>query len=120
MVWFVRALGWLLFGCGALIFIATGGFRAVGERSILTMAGGVMMPVGMLLTAACTLVANWRAMHPRPEEMRERVEAHRVNAPPGKQYKARPLAEEKLSPSPGPEPASKEPDGPPSPPAPRD
>lgn len=92
MVYLLRALGWLIFGSGALLFIVTGGFTAVREGNALTMVAGVMMPVGMFVTATCTMVHNWRVLRRRrAQEAAEEPASPASPGAPEKQYRVRPL-----------------------------
>lgn len=68
MVLALRALGWLLFGAGAILFIALGGFGAVRDGNVVAMVAGVLMPVGMFVTALCTVIARWAEMRRRPKK----------------------------------------------------
>jgi len=99
MVYVFRALGWLLFGSGAIVFIALGGFSAAREGNMLAMVAGVAMPVGMMVTAGCTMIANWRNIRSRPAA--ETLTADAATAAnrekPLKQYSARKLDDQKLS-----------------------
>ncbi len=65
MAGLLRAIGWLLFGLGALLFIATGAYEGLRDKSIVTMTGAVLMPVGILCTMAATIAA-WRKMRAKP------------------------------------------------------
>jgi hypothetical protein len=99
MVYLFRAIGWLLFGSGAIVFIALGGFGAAREGNMLAMAAGVAMPVGMLVTASCTLVANWKNLRSRPaaETLTADAATAATRDKPAKQYSARKLDDQKLS-----------------------
>jgi hypothetical protein len=96
----LRAFGWLLFGGGAITFIALGGFTAAREGNMLAMAAGVLMPIGMLLTATSTLVSNWAAARSRAQLGPNPFQEARPEAPPrpDKSYAARPLDASKLTP----------------------
>ncbi|MBI2931690.1 MAG: hypothetical protein HYY16_08565 [Planctomycetes bacterium] len=89
MTYVFRALGWLLFGAGAIVFIGTGGFTAVRDGSVLTMAAGILMPVGMFITAMSNVIRTWKWMRARPEK----PESQPSEDPPAsqKQYRVRPL-----------------------------
>ncbi len=65
MIVVLRAVGWLLFGVGALLFIATGAYDGIRSKSIVTMVGAVLMSVGILCTMGATIAA-WRKMRAKP------------------------------------------------------